>query len=231
MPNLRRPSQARRRLYYNVVLSIITYGAPVWGQEFVYSSRKQYPLKRIQRAAALRVACAYRTVLLDAALVLTGLPPLPLVLGSRIRTYHCTAELKRSDALTIRALRLIKHEEDLRIREEWGEYLARPGLAGVRTLEVIRPQLDAWLDRRHECLTFRMTQILTGHGCFSTFLYRIWKSPTRECFHCVEHIDSAEHTLSVCQSWGSERLALREKIPGDVTLLNIVAAIVESEEA
>jgi len=108
MPNLRGPSQTRRRLYYNVVMSILTYGVPVWGQEFVNSSRKQYPLRRIQRTAALRVICAYRTVSLDAALLLAGFPPFPLMLGSRIKMYHRIAELKRNDALTIRASRLIK---------------------------------------------------------------------------------------------------------------------------
>lgn len=48
MPNLRGPSQARRRLYYNVIMSILLYGAPVWG-EVLASPHKQRPLKRVQR--------------------------------------------------------------------------------------------------------------------------------------------------------------------------------------
>lgn len=200
MPNLREPSQARRGLYYNVVMSILTYRAPVWGQEFIGSPRKQRPLRRIQRTAALRVTCAYRTVSLDAALVLAEFPSLPLVLGSRSRVYYRIAELKENDSLTVRASRLIKNEEHLRLHEEWRDYLSRPNLAGARTLEAIRPHMDAWLDRRRGGLTFRMTQLLTGHGCFSTFLHRIRKSPTRECFHCPGHVDSVEHTLMVCHS-------------------------------
>jgi len=230
MPNLRGPSQAKRRLYYNVVVSILTYGAPVWGQEYADSPRKQYPLRRIQRMAAIRVICAYRTVSLDAALVLAGCPPLSLVLSSRKRVYLRIDELKRSDAVCVRALRLIKNEESVRLREEWMEHLTRPGLAG-RTLGTIRPHLDVWLDRRHGALTYRMTQLFTGHGCFSTFLYRIGKSHTKECFHCEGHIDSAGHTLMECDFWRTERLALREKISGDISLVNIVASIMESREA
>lgn len=75
MSNLRGPSQARRRLYYNVVMSILAYGAPVWEREFLASPGKQGPIKRVQRTAALRVICAYRTVSLNAAILLAGFPP------------------------------------------------------------------------------------------------------------------------------------------------------------
>jgi len=42
-----------------VVMSIMTYNAPVWGQEFADSPGKQHPLRRVQRMTALRVICAY----------------------------------------------------------------------------------------------------------------------------------------------------------------------------
>lgn len=76
MPNLRGPLENKRRLYYNVILSILLYGAPVWHHEFYVSKRKQVPFRRIQRMVASRVVSAYRTVSLDAATLLAGFPPI-----------------------------------------------------------------------------------------------------------------------------------------------------------
>ena len=50
------------------------------------------------------------------------------------------------------------------------------GRAGV--LEAVLPNWDVWLDGGGPPLTYRMTQVLTGHGCFSEFLHRIGKEAT-----------------------------------------------------
>ncbi|KMQ85989.1 reverse transcriptase [Lasius niger] len=46
MPNLRGPGEHKRRLFANVVTSILTYGAPVWSGALEASQKKQAPLKR-----------------------------------------------------------------------------------------------------------------------------------------------------------------------------------------
>lgn len=79
MPNLRGPLETKRRLYFNVVLSILLYGSPVWFQEFCSVRHNQLPFRRIQRLVASRVVCAYRTVFLDAATLLAGFPPINLI--------------------------------------------------------------------------------------------------------------------------------------------------------
>lgn len=71
-------------------------------------------------------------------------------------------DFKREDILTARAIRLVRNEKFSLIREEWRTYLARPNIAGARTVEAICPYLDAWLDKRHGNLSYRMTQTLTG---------------------------------------------------------------------
>jgi len=231
MPNLRGPSQARRRLYYNVIMSILLYGVPVWGREVLASPSKQRPLKEVQRLAAMRVICAYRTVSLDAAALLAGVPPIPLMIKARDNIYHRIDGLKKEGEVSVGAIREIKNEEYHRMRDDWETYLQRPGLSGMRTLEAVRPHFDSWLDRRFGGLSFRMTQLLTGHGCFSSYLYRIRRSITMACFHCDANVDSAEHTLTECSAWELERRELRGKIDGDITLVNVVGSIVESEEA
>lgn len=164
-------------------------------------------------------------------LLLAGVPPFSLLVDTRIRIYHRIDDLKREDILTVRAAREVRNEEFSQMREEWRGYLSRPNLAGTRTLEAVRPHLDSWLDKKHGNLTYRMTQLLTGHRCFSTFLYRIKKSPSVVCFHCSNQIDSAEHMLAECEAWRAERADLQEAIGRDITLSNTVGAISVSREA
>ena len=37
---------------------------------------------------------------------------------------------------------------------------------GHTTIAVVRLLLEEWLERRHGVLTYRLTQVLTGYGCF-----------------------------------------------------------------
>ncbi|CAH2233688.1 jg4728, partial [Pararge aegeria aegeria] len=49
--------------------------------------------------------------------------------------------------------------------QRWREDLESP-VAGIWTVEGIRPHLERWLKRRHGALSYRLVQVLTGHGCF-----------------------------------------------------------------
>ena len=49
--------------------------------------------------------------------------------------------------------------------------------------------------RTHGGLTFRMTQVIVGHGCFEAYLYEIRKAETPICQHCGAVIDNAVHAL------------------------------------
>lgn len=64
MPNLRGPSDCRRRLYSNVLTSIVMYGAPIWCDALLESKVSMRKLQGCQRSMAIRVCSAYRTTLL-----------------------------------------------------------------------------------------------------------------------------------------------------------------------
>lgn len=51
MPNLKGPDERRYRLFANVVMSVILYGAPVWGDVFG-SSKLLLALYKLQRTVA-----------------------------------------------------------------------------------------------------------------------------------------------------------------------------------
>lgn len=153
-----------------------------------------------------------------------------MVIKARSNIYHRVDGLKRDGNVTVRAVKEIKNGEYHQMRDDWEVYLQRPGLSGRRTIEAIRPHFNLWLNRRFGGLSFRMTQLLSGHGCFSSYLYRIGRSVTMACYHCDANMDSAEHTLMECPAWELERRELGNKIDGDVTLVNVVGSIVGSVE-
>lgn len=73
--------------------------------------------------------------------------------------------------------------------------------------------------------------MLTGHGCFGQFLFRIGKERTPECHHCRAECDSAQHTLAECEAWEVDRAALTHEIGPDLALPTVVSRILEREDA
>ncbi|XP_037292216.1 uncharacterized protein LOC119188596 [Manduca sexta] len=116
--------------------------------------------------------------------------------------------------------------------EEWQLRLESPS-AGLRTVAAVRPVLRQWLDRHHGAPTFRLTQVLTGHGCFGAYLCRIaGKEESAACHHCGNcREDTAQHTLEECPAWTEERSALLAVIGSDLSLPTVVAAMVRSRRS
>ncbi|XP_063891867.1 uncharacterized protein LOC135117204 [Helicoverpa armigera] len=115
---------------------------------------------------------------------------------------------------------------------EWEQRLARP-TAGHAVVAAVRPVMKEWLERSHGALSFRLTQVLTGHGCFGKFLCRIGREPTPECHHCgICSEDSALHTLVECPAWATQRrdLAAAVDAAGSLSLPAVVSCMVGSEE-
>lgn len=73
--------------------------------------------------------------------------------------------------------------------------------------------------------------MFSGHGCFGEYLYKIGKERTTRCYHCVEHRDTAQHTLEFRPAWAKERRVLIDKIGIDLLLPAIVKEMAGSEEA
>lgn len=72
-------------------------------------------------------------------------------------------------------------------------------------------------------MTFRMTQVLTRHGCFGEYLYRIGGSltaATRRMTH---------NTLKVCVTWKKERRDLVAAVDEDLSLPAVIEAAVGSD--
>lgn len=232
MPNLRGPGERKRRLYANTLTSVAMYAAPVWGRTFAESPlRVVRPWRAIQRNIAIRVIAAYRTVSFDAATLLARMPPWVLEAATRARVHIRVSELRARGDETFEAIAEIRREEGVSLIRQWDILLDSPGAWGQRTLDAVRPHLRRWLDRAHGETNYHTTQLLTGHGSFGRYLWRMGKRPTAECFHCQHAEDDLDHTITRCPAWDTPRLEMSRimEFPRAPTLRDIVGRILSSE--
>lgn len=75
LPNVGGPGDGCRRLYAAVMGSIALYGAPVWHGELCASRKSRNAILAVQRVLAIRIKRGYRTIALEAALILAGQLP------------------------------------------------------------------------------------------------------------------------------------------------------------
>ena len=77
------------RIYSGAILSILSYGAPVWIERLQWNSNA-LKLKQIQRLSNIKIAKAYRTTSHEALCVLTGITPITTELENLAQMYHIT---------------------------------------------------------------------------------------------------------------------------------------------
>ena len=101
----------------------------------------------------------------------------------------------------------------------------------LRVFEAVLPNWDIWLDGAGPPppLTYRVTQVLTGHGYFGEYLHRIRKEATARCHHCDASVDSARHTLEFCPAWARPRRDLITEIGWNLSPPAILTALLASE--
>jgi len=79
MLNIRGLNQHKKLLYANVIMSILTYGAPIWAQDIKNNKKVIALFNKIIRRAAQRVSRSYRTVSGTAACLMAGLIPIEIL--------------------------------------------------------------------------------------------------------------------------------------------------------
>ncbi|XP_063371852.1 uncharacterized protein LOC134660082 [Cydia amplana] len=228
LPNLGGPNAPCRRLYAGIVRSMALYGAPIWAGRL--TGRARALLRRPQRVLAQRMVRAYRTTSHAAACLLAGTPPWELDAGVLADRYRLRAEARRRGELpdAEEAERVMRGAAE-RLRERWREAL-EDSHYGTRTIGAILPIMDEWVDRGKGALTYRVTQVVSGHGCFGHYLHKIQREPGPQCHECGAADDTAQHTLEECNRWAVERAFLRAATGvADLSLHSIIAAMLGSE--
>jgi len=179
---------------------------------------------------ALRVCAAYRSVSFDSGTLLARLIPYELLAAERARIFWRIQDAKEAGVYSLELLEDIKRSERTITQRQWVLFVSRPDAAGKRLRDAILPQLDEWMRRPWGGLSFHITQLLTGHGCFGDYLKRIGKADTALCPFCNTEEDSADHTIRWCPKWQNNRDELVSVIGPDLSLAGIIRGVVGSRE-
>jgi len=230
MPNLRGPMESKRRLYASVIASVVLYAAPIWADSLVASKDSRRLFRQWQRVIALRVCSAYRSVSYDSSTLLARLVPYELLAAERARIFWRVQDSKELGNYSPELLRDISRSERTITQRQWELFIRRPDAAGVKLRDAILPCLKEWMTRPWGGMSFHVTQLLTGHGCFGTFLLRIGKADSAVCPFCNLEEDSADHTIQRCPEWRGERQELVGTLGPDLSLPGVIRGIVGSRE-
>ncbi|XP_011685209.1 PREDICTED: uncharacterized protein LOC105448385 [Wasmannia auropunctata] len=166
MPNLRSPNEHARKLYCGVIHSVIFYGAPVWAPTLRTDKRTTAAIQAVQRKVALRVVAAYKTVSCPAAFLLAKVIPVDYLADRYKDVYMDTRAIQEKEIrITQRMHDTIRERALDAALTKWKNVYSRPTAVEVR--RVLVHNLFQWYKRARGHLTYRMTLMITSHGCFN----------------------------------------------------------------
>lgn len=217
MPRTWGASEGKRRLLATVAESIILYAAPAWEGVALQTKKNCQRLLRCQRKLAIRVCRAYRTAATAAVMVLARIVPWPLAAKERTRRLT-SGDLDEKDA---REVTLAKWQEDWKLSDQGG-----------RWTKTVLPDIRPWYYRKHGETNYYLTQVLTGHGCFQTYLARIGKVSSDICVRCNSgEKDDVEHTILRCQRFCRQREELMGALGNLDSVQVLINKMIDSEDA
>lgn len=215
LPNTGGPTEGRRQLLATVARAKLAYAAPVWGQAMEAASNSRRARGAL-RTGLLRIVRGYRTISTEAAEVLAAHIPGDLYIKMLAEQYWETR--RTGDKVAA------KLTSKVRAMERWQERWSR----AQGWTRMLIPNIKRWVERSHGELTYELTQLLTGHGCFGAYRQRIGKSREENCKYCEVEADTAKHTFSSCHRWAKDRDKVWEAT-GTTDTEAIVAKMIEEK--
>ncbi|XP_046817494.1 uncharacterized protein LOC124423613 [Vespa crabro] len=92
------------------------------------------------------------------------------------------------------------------------------------------------ISRLENCITrvqgevdFYLTQFLTGHSLFRTYLVKMRKVADGNCPYGESTVDDARHTFFICARWTAERFSLEQEL-GDISPEDIVEKVLRGQK-
>ncbi len=126
--------------------------------------------------------------------MLAGIPPIEIVVDECRRVYSATCRVKPKSAKALR----VRREERQVILRKWKEWLS--GSLKREWTRLLIHNLYAWLERGHRQMNFYLMQVMSSHGAFNAYLFRMKLGESPECCNCDRRgqDDNAWHTLFEC---------------------------------
>lgn len=212
--------ETRGRLFNSVVGARLLYAAPIW-VDGLKANRNKEALLRVQRLGSLRACRAFRTVSTEAIMVICGSIPVDLLAEERAKLYHNFEPTER------------KNQKANARNATMDLWQARWDAAAVgRWTHTLIPDVATWIGRKAGAPSYHLTQILTGHGSFGSFLHRIGRKDSAECAYCQYHTDDAQHTLTTCPKWYDLRNRLAQALGVvQITPATLIEALIAHPDA
>lgn len=89
------------------------------------------------------------------------------------------------------------------------------------------PSIQEWYESNFGGLSFWTTQVLTGHGKFQEYLYRMKIAPSPTCVYCSSgNDDDVDHTILRCSAFIKERA----EITDSNSIAELVRKLLKSRE-
>lgn len=190
------------------------YAAPVWAAEINSVKARRKIFNKVYRLAAIRIIRAYRTVSIDAATMIAGTPPVDIIAMKYLEIYKEIKNMKeRGLIITAETRKEIRDRIFTSVTRQWKRKLKKEdNEGGARIRSALLPILDDWINREEGEINFEITQVLTGHGVFKHYLWRMAKTKNPECQYCKAEFQDQLHILYACPKWSKERMLLKAKL-------------------
>lgn len=91
--------------------------------------------------------------------------------------------------------------------------------------------MDRWFNRNHGAVSYYLTQMLSGHGCFRAYLYKFKYEDSPECSTCSGVEEDAEHVFFMCPRFDTQRSDLEAATEQKITPETLVEMMLSSEIA
>lgn len=93
------------------------------------------------------------------------------------------------------------------------------------------PNVGIWYSRRYGDLNFYLTQMLSGYGCFRSYLHRFGHDSDPSCPSCSPSAEeNDEHVFFVCHRFAHSWLASETTIGCIIYPTNIIGIMLSSQE-
>jgi len=85
------------------------------------------------------------------------------------------------------------------------------------------------MEREYGEVNYYLTQLLSGHGYFRKYLFRMGKTGSTCCIYGDADVDDAEHTFFYCHKWNDHR-RLAESTMGPIEPESFVEKMLQRKE-
>lgn len=190
---------ARRTMVKGAIFSLLYYCSSVFYHR-LQLRKNQRMLAQLQRKCDRLCIRGYRTISADAAAVLANSPPIDLLVTYRSLVYHVARGQVPpvfgpfKPILGVDPADPIPQEWKTTIQDEW-EKRWKNSDAGSWTHELF-PTVRC-RQRTELRLNFWLTQALSGHGVFGSYLFALRRRPSQAC-RCGAPEETPSHVFRFC---------------------------------